>query len=1086
MSNFKVREWLMASLLSTVAALHVNTYAQVINHGCDISLIGNVAVQVHDDYISASGGIINNDGQLYFQGSLTNESIAPSINPHGSGKVILHGATDQFLEGQGFTFGNLEIDKSEGVLILNSNISVASTLLFTRGNVFLNTNNLLLGSTGKISGESEESYIHGEEGYIIASGLFINSPDPNENQRGLGIFLGTPGDLGETAIIRRNKTIPGVSSGSILRQYEITPEHNNVAFSTQLKISYLSHEVAGFDENQLSIWRDENKDGQWTLENSTPNENTNLVTATSVLNLGNSVITLASSACPDAPDIQLGSDQQIVCTGSTLLLDTQLKDPKFSYTWFRNETDMETDAPSLTITTPGTYRVVVTQSNGCNSTAQVEVIEKPTPTVSFEPDEACFGNASTFTNTSTIAEGTLSFTWNFGDDSTTEDASEETDPEYVYPASGTYEVQLTATSEENCRNTIMQEVTVLSLPEVQFMTAGNCQEQEVLFTADATIPEDQGEAQYEWDFGSGEIANGEDVEFIFEEPGVHEVTLSVTTEKTCTASYISDITINPVSSPSFTAVPQCEPNEILITSTTDQPENIETQTFYFHDGTSTTSDAFLRTYHAEGDYEITLVTLMKNGCETSVTNTVSVEMRDPFISEEVTTCGNEYMFSIDPASLPAGSTWVWKDQTTHNDYTATTSGFHWIEVHYPNGCIYRDSVNLQLNTLLELELEPNITACGTAMLEAGTFEGVSYLWSDGSTTSSIIVTKSGSYSVKVTDQNNCISEVSTEVVILPEPIFDLGEDVILCYGDEFELAPGIEEVSYLWSDGSTSETITITEAGVYRLTLTNELECSTYDEINVSILEPYTVSLGEDTAFCTGSLLTLATDAPAQEYQWGSEETLISTQSTLEVSKAGEYWVHVKNEFGCTTSDTVSVSEKPKPEARFLASSEIEIGDTLQFVQLSFPDQANYAWDFGDGNTSSEEDPSHIYFDLGEYEVKLTVDNEACTDEISKKINVVPVGESPFMFEEYTYAFIESINIYPNPFETQVTVEITLNIESEAAIYITNMNGIIIKERSFTTQTWSDTLDFSNESNDVYLMTILVGNESRVFRLLKQ
>ncbi|WP_020531871.1 PKD domain-containing protein [Flexithrix dorotheae] len=1066
--------------------MHSTIYAQVINHGVELTVLGNVDVYVHETYTDSLGGVINNDGRLYFNKSLTNRTGGLIINPDGVGKIILNGAIDQYLTGEGFIFGNLEINKPEGIFVIKNNITIKGGLTLTKGNLFLNTNQLFLGSTGKLVGEHEDSYIYGPEGFIKASDRFINHPDKNDNQAGLGIFLGSAGDFGRSTLIRRHKGLSGVSGGSIMRHFDFSPENSNSAFPTSVGMNYLPHETDIIDESSLSLWQDAGKNGQWILVNSSIDVNGNLVKAENIENLDSSLFTLATMACPEAPQIQLGDEPQILCSGDSIVLNTQLDDPKFSFRWFHNGESIEDSTSSIFITQPGTYSVQVIQDNGCNAAAQIEVIEKTSPIASFESDEVCIGSKTTFTNTSIAGEDSLMYFWDFGDQASEDDHSEASDPSYTFPSPGNYMVTLTVKSAAGCENSFQKEVNVLPLPEVKFHTDGTCQGEEIKFSADVIFPEGQKGTLYSWNIDGIPVGEGKEMSHSFGKSGAYKVSLSVATDKTCESSFKTMVTIDPVAKPSFTFIPQCEPNEILITNTTENNDDIESQTFYFHDGSSSSGTSFLKKYDSVGNYEITLLTKMKSGCEIKIVDTVNIKMRKPFLVAEATTCGNQFSFSIDPTTMPQGTSWSWNDQSTKVDYVATNSGIHWIEVQFPDGCTYRDSVNLQLNKLLNLDLAEKITACESTILEVGKYPGVSYLWSDGSTGNVLTITESGLYTVKVIDQNNCITEANSDVEILPAPIFDLGEDVSLCYGSELQLAPGIGNMAYTWTNGSTEESITVTSPGVYGLTLTNEAECSTYDEIEVSFYDPYSVSLGKDTAFCEGDKITLITEKPATTYQWGKNEEVISTNSFLEVREEGEYWVVAKDAFGCEGKAKIFVSEKEKPTAKFLASSEIEIGDTLQFIQLSYPDPIGFAWEFGDGNVSEDEDPVQVYTKEGEYSVKLKVDNGACIDEIIKKIKVVPVGESTFKFEMLPQSLIKELNIYPNPFETMVTLDIKLSMESGVYITVVNVKGEVIKEMSFTGSEKSEAIDLTQAQFGIYILSVFVGNESRVFRLLKQ
>ncbi|MBE0639657.1 MAG: PKD domain-containing protein, partial [Bacteroidales bacterium] len=104
-----------------------------------------------------------------------------------------------------------------------------------------------------------------------------------------------------------------------------------------------------------------------------------------------------------------------------------------------------------------------------------------------------------------------------------------------------------------------------------------------------------------------------------------------------------------------------------------------------------------------------------------------------------------------------------------------------------------------------------------------------------------------------------VSTIDLEVAveIFPAPDIDLGADTLICGNSPIVLGPGYSFESYLWQDGSTDSTYTVTESGLYWLEVTNEFGCTGRDSINVTIVPTPVVWLGNDTTLCIGETLLL-------------------------------------------------------------------------------------------------------------------------------------------------------------------------------------------------------------------------------------
>jgi gliding motility-associated-like protein len=108
---------------------------------------------------------------------------------------------------------------------------------------------------------------------------------------------------------------------------------------------------------------------------------------------------------------------------------------------------------------------------------------------------------------------------------------------------------------------------------------------------------------------------------------------------------------------------------------------------------------------------------------------------------------------------------------------------------------------------------------------------LTYLWSDGSNLPARTVTQPGMYSVTVS--NSCGS--SSDTIVLterPAPVVDLGLDTAMCWGQTLTLSAGPGH-QYLWSDGSTTSTLTVTGPGLYSVVVRDDLGCAGSDEVFV-------------------------------------------------------------------------------------------------------------------------------------------------------------------------------------------------------------------------------------------------------------
>ncbi|MEO0339848.1 MAG: gliding motility-associated C-terminal domain-containing protein, partial [Bacteroidota bacterium] len=138
----------------------------------------------------------------------------------------------------------------------------------------------------------------------------------------------------------------------------------------------------------------------------------------------------------------------------------------------------------------------------------------------------------------------------------------------------------------------------------------------------------------------------------------------------------------------------------------------------------------------------------------------------------------------------------------------------------------------------------------------------------------------------------------------PLPIFNLGNDTLLCEGDQLTLSINTDADLIQWQDGSADNTLEVRAAGIYRATTTLN-DCPFTDEIMVDYQASRSFSLGPDTTICDEQTYSLRVDQRADRISWQDG----SNDRNFTVMEAGRYSVEVVDG-ACTFSDTVFVNTR--------------------------------------------------------------------------------------------------------------------------------------------------------------------------------
>lgn len=369
------------------------------------------------------------------------------------------------------------------------------------------------------------------------------------------------------------------------------------------------------------------------------------------------------------------------------------------------------------------------------------------------------------------------------------------------------------------------------------------------------------------------------------------------------------------------------------------------------------------------------------------------------LGNDTTLCvGNELL--LDAENI--GSTYLWQDGVTDQTYTVTLPGVYWVEVNN-GGCTNIDSVTVDFNGP-ELDLGPDTLLCEIEdfILDAEN-PGYFYIWQDGSVTQTLTVIDTGVYFVLVTDPESGCAASDTIIISAGTLLIDLGSDTVICAPETLTLESGITDATYLWQDGTTEETFWVSVPGIYSVFVTKGF-CSGYDSIIVEFQNPIANFSAPNYVGCEPNeinfldLSEIAEDIV--EWNWnfgdGSGSSLQNPSHIFEASGTYNVNLTVITSDGCSSDTTknIAVEIYPSPIAAFTFTPILpETDEMVIFTDLSI-NAESWFWDFGDGNYSTDQNPTHSYTNLSNYSVTLIVKNGICSDTVHTTIII----EEPVIF----------------------------------------------------------------------------------------
>lgn len=675
--------------------------------------------------------------------------------------------------------------------------------------------------------------------------------------------------------------------------------------------------------------------------------------------------------------------------------------------------------PQNVFVQPGTYTVMLTATSagGQTNTHSVNITALPGPQASFSAASlsGCAQQSTlSFTNTSQGAVGAF---WDFGDGT----SSNQLSPQKVFNTPGTYSVSLMATNQAGCQSvyTLPQSINIYPLPDADFSVNTNTScnlNQSFNFTNLST-----GATSAFWDFGDGTTSNQLNPSKIYGAPGTYSVKLRVTSSNGCLDSLVRNnyITIHAPVSPQIAANDSagCEPFAVNFTQNVS---NAASYSWNFGNGMTSSNAAASVNYPTAGTFPVSLTVTMSNGCSYTASQLPIAVFPKPipqFTLSNTNGCA-PLTVTLNNQSQ-GGSNYIvnWglgvAEPLVQNSFTYTQPGLYSVALgaFSPQGCyaVLNQPAAVQVVAPVAAFVSSDTVGCPplNVTFSNTSTNASSYLWNFGngqtSTQANPTVTYNqlGTYDVQLiatgpggcTDTlllNDYINVSYQQATYTPPP------PITGCVPltSSFSVS-GVSGTTYTWDfgDGTTATGSNVnhayTQNGVYTVSLmvNDGTACSTfypnyqtviveggtpYFAVNVDPCPPYTVSFEDTASVNTVSWLwnfgdgTSSTEESPNHIYPNQHVHHVSLTTLSQSGCMGSYIAFNAVNFAASVASfTSSYTQGPYPL-------------TVSFTPTN-PAATSWFWDFGDGNTSTEQFPVHVYQTEGDYQVTLTITTDDCS-----------------------------------------------------------------------------------------------------------
>jgi len=534
----------------------------------------------------------------------------------------------------------------------------------------------------------------------------------------------------------------------------------------------------------------------------------------------------------------------------------------------------------------------------------------------------------------------------------------------------------------------------------------------------------------------------------------------------------------------------------------DSSANSPTTWFWdFGDGNNSAAPSPSNTYSANGTYNVCLTATNGIGSNTKckTVTVIKVPTVAGFSASSTAFCeGTCIGFTDQSTNGPTSWSWSFPGATPSTDSVQSPSG-----ICYDTAGTYSvtliatnsgGSDTLIMDSLIVASTCPPPTAAFTAnatvlcegdsitFTDQSTDVPTGWLWvlpgaaPDSSTDQNpqVVYNTAGTYDVtliaiNVSGSDTLVSSNMISVFASPAvPTVTASGATTFCQGDSVVLTSS-NETSYLWSNGDTTQSTTITNSGSYTVTVSNAGGCGTTSAattvtVNTPLLTPPTISASGPVSFCEGGSVTI-TSSSSSGNLWSTSET---TQS-ITVTTTGSYTVSLTDTNGClATSNPAAITVNPNPAVPIISQNV----DTL----TSSVTANSYKWYLNSVVIPGATSQSYQIIISGDYYVTVT--------------SIFGCSTSSAVFSATTNGVMESVNnfsfsVFPNPSQGRFNLIWEAQVPGIYTVEVVNIIGDIVQSESITLPSKSNiVLNLSKSGAGTYFITIDDGSSKVVKRVV--
>lgn len=375
--------------------------------------------------------------------------------------------------------------------------------------------------------------------------------------------------------------------------------------------------------------------------------------------------------------------------------------------------------------------------------------------------------------------------------------------------------------------------------------------------------------------------------------------------------------------------------------------------------------------------------------------------------------GSDVQLCVDAADLllngnPAGGNWSGNGITNSSGiFSPATAGIgtHTLTYSYTdgNGCQANDQLTAVVNALPLVDAGPDTLVCDLPSPVTLSATPAGGIWSGTHVSPTGIFTPNGTGSFTVTYTyalaNGCSASDDRVVNVIAPQQASAGTDIELCHNaPATQLAGTPAGGSWSGSFVNSSGLFTPSTPGVYTLTYTYGTgNCTTMDDMQVTVHALPVVGAGSDEIYCVDATPLVITGTP-NGGNWSGNGVTDPVLGVFDPQLAAVgvhtlVYSYTDPLTGCSNSDDRVMDIKPLPVVSFINNPIACVGSAELFDHTG-SGATTFYWDFGDGTSSSVEDPSHTYNTIGTYTIQLTTTSLfACVSTITGSVDVY---EPPF------------------------------------------------------------------------------------------